>query len=184
MPTKEQISASVIEAARRGDGASRALIYRVHARFVANVAARALGSRGAAMDVTQDTFIHAFEGLHRLKDPGALRGWLAQIAIHQIRRRIRRDQLLRMVGVAKAPPSPLEGWPERLTVAEATLTLREIDRALSTIRPDARLAWLLRHVEGERLEDVAVALDCSLATAKRLIAQASERIAQLNQESP
>jgi RNA polymerase sigma-70 factor (ECF subfamily) len=40
------------------------------------------------------------------------------------------------------------------------------------------VAWTLRHVEGESLEEVAVLCDCSLATAKRRIASAHEKIKQ------
>jgi RNA polymerase sigma-70 factor (ECF subfamily) len=39
------------------------------------------------------------------------------------------------------------------------------------------VAWLLRHVEGERLQDVALACGCSLATAKRRIASAQAALA-------
>jgi DNA-directed RNA polymerase specialized sigma24 family protein len=38
------------------------------------------------------------------------------------------------------------------------------------------LAWSLRHLEGERLEDVAERCGCSLATAKRWIATAQARL--------
>jgi RNA polymerase sigma-70 factor (ECF subfamily) len=41
-----------------------------------------------------------------------------------------------------------------------------------------RLAWTLRHVEGERLEQVARQCGCSLATAKRRIAAAQDAIEQ------
>jgi len=35
-----------------------------------------------------------------------------------------------------------------------------------------RMAWMLRHVEGMPLSEVATHCDCSLATAKRRIASA------------
>ncbi|MGH7439658.1 MAG: sigma factor-like helix-turn-helix DNA-binding protein [Polyangiaceae bacterium] len=45
---------------------------------------------------------------------------------------------------------------------------------LGTLPTDDRIAWLLRHVQGERLQDVALACGCSLATAKRRIAAAQQ----------
>ena len=41
---------------------------------------------------------------------------------------------------------------------------------------DQRLAWSLRYVEGEKLEQVAEHCGCSLATAKRRISAAHARI--------
>jgi RNA polymerase sigma-70 factor (ECF subfamily) len=50
-------------------------------------------------------------------------------------------------------------------------------RVLETVRAEDRLAWLLRHVEGERLQDIALACGCSLATVKRRVASAQEALA-------
>jgi RNA polymerase sigma-70 factor (ECF subfamily) len=41
---------------------------------------------------------------------------------------------------------------------------------------EQRIAWALRHVEGEALEDVARACACSLATVKRRIAAVEEQL--------
>lgn len=56
--------------------------------------------------------------------------------------------------------------------------MSEVYRILDGIPACERLAWSLRHVEGERLEDVAEHRGCSLATAKRWIASAAARIQQ------
>jgi RNA polymerase sigma-70 factor (ECF subfamily) len=57
--------------------------------------------------------------------------------------------------------------------------LARIYRTLDEIAPDSRVAWILRYVEGERLEDVADACGCSLATAKRRIASAQELLMEV-----
>ena len=54
--------------------------------------------------------------------------------------------------------------------------MNEVYRALDAISAPERVAWTLRHVEGESLEEVALLCDCSLATAKRRIASAHEKI--------
>jgi RNA polymerase sigma-70 factor, ECF subfamily len=41
------------------------------------------------------------------------------------------------------------------------------------------VAWSLRHIEGERLDEVAALCECSLATAKRRIAAASVRLEEM-----
>jgi RNA polymerase sigma-70 factor (ECF subfamily) len=47
---------------------------------------------------------------------------------------------------------------------------------LDRLPVNERLAWSLRHIEGEQLESVAVLCGCSLATAKRRIAAAQQAV--------
>ncbi len=176
------LSADVIARAARGDGGCRELIYRAHAASIANVAARALRSRAAAEDIVQDTFVAAFEGLHRIKDPSALRGWLTQIAVHLMRRRWRRERVLAFVGYTREPAEALDTWVPEGTSADVRLMLRDVDSVLASLPEKVRVAWLLRNVQDEKLEDVAVAVGCSLATVKRWIAQADATIALWRQE--
>lgn len=54
--------------------------------------------------------------------------------------------------------------------------LSEVYEALDRLPADERIAWSLRHVEGEKLQNVANLCNCSLATAKRRIASAHARL--------
>ena len=54
--------------------------------------------------------------------------------------------------------------------------MSEVYGALDGLPARERVAWTLRHVEGESLEQVALLCDCSLATAKRRIASAHEKL--------
>ena len=62
------------------------------------MATRLLSKRSDADDVVQDTFVMAFQRIGSLRDPAALRGWLGQIAVSFVRRRLRRARLLRALG--------------------------------------------------------------------------------------
>ena len=48
--------------------------------------------------------------------------------------------------------------------------------ALGALPADLRIPWTLHHVEGETLPEVASMCEISLATAKRRIAEAAERL--------
>lgn len=54
--------------------------------------------------------------------------------------------------------------------------MAEVYRILDRLPAAERLAWSLRHVDGERLDEVAEHCGCSLATAKRRIAAVQARI--------
>jgi RNA polymerase sigma-70 factor (ECF subfamily) len=169
----------LVARAAAGDRWSRDVLYRRHVTYLLDLGARLLASRAEAEDVVQDAFVAGFSRLHALRDPAALRAWLTQIAVNLIRRRLRKAGLLRLFGMAGAgADAALEtlASPELGPDARAELAL--FDRALAAMGADQRLAWMLRHVEGLELTEVAAACGCSLATVKRRIAAAEARIGQ------
>jgi len=171
LPTDD---AGLVLAARAGDRRAEEQIYRRHVRYLGGLLNRLLGNCVEAEDALQETFVIALDRFSELRDPAALRGWLAQIAVSQARRRFRRAKLLRALGfhptgddavldLVAAPHAPAAAHAEVATLVQL----------VSRLGADERIAWLLRHVSGESLEDVAAHCDCSLATAKRRIAVAN-----------
>ena len=71
-------------------------------------------------------------------------------------------------------PSYLELVDDSQTSPEDRALLVGLYRCLDRLPLEQRLAWVLRHVQGEQLEDVARLCSCSLATAKRRIAAAED----------
>lgn len=166
---------SLVQGIRAGDAKSRELLYRRHVDYIAGMSVRLLRSIEEGEDVVQDTFVIAFDRLHMLRDPGALRGWLAAIAVSQVRRRLARQRLLGVFGLARAlDDAPLDELAIEDTSAEVRSELAALDIVLGRLPPKQRIAWMLRYVEDEPLEAVAVSCACSLATAKRWIAAADE----------
>lgn len=162
-----------------GDRRAEADLYRRYAPLLARVVERLLGSSQDAQDVLQDAFVIALEEIQRLRDPSALRSWLLQIAVRQVHRRFRRRRLRRLLGFedpeadARLDQLAAEGAPPEV-VAELAL----LDRALATVGPGERSAWMLRRIEGYALEEVAHLCGCSLATTKRRIAAVDLRVQQ------
>jgi RNA polymerase sigma factor (sigma-70 family) len=65
---------------RDGDQAALAALYDRHLRGVYDFVARVVRDPAAAEDITQMTFIRAWEGRHRLRDPVRFKAWLFTIA--------------------------------------------------------------------------------------------------------
>ena len=81
--------AQLVERCRAGDQASWALLIERYGRYVRAIAVRGYGLQDAdAQDVFQEVFVRTHRHLGRLRDPGALKPWLAQLT-----RRIAVDQL-------------------------------------------------------------------------------------------
>ena len=161
----------LVRRALRGDRWGREMLYRRHAGTLLAMTTRLLGNRGEAEEVVQDTFVTAFERLETLRDPAACGGWLAQIAVNQVRRRFRKLRLLRFLGLDRgADDATLEALADDSVPADERAELALVDRKLGAMKPEVRLCWTLRRVEGLELAEVASLAHCSLATAKRRIA--------------
>ena len=160
-----------------GDAASKEQLYLRHVRYIAGMAARILRSVDDAEDVVQETFVIAFSKLGSLRDRTAFRGWLASIAISQMHRLFARRRLLRLFGLDRGlDDAPLDELAREDSPVEARSELAALDLVLQQLPVKQRIAWMLRHVEGEPLEAVAEACRCSRATAKRWIAAADSRV--------
>ena len=161
----------------RGDRWAEEALYRRYVGTVYSTARRLLGNTVDAEDVVQDTFACAFEIWDQLRDPGRVKHWLLQIAVRKVHRRFRRRKLLRALGLDRSvDDATLESMARVDATAEARTELALLDVALRRLSPFERIAWMLRFVEGMKLEEVAQDCGCSLATAKRRIAAAQAKV--------
>lgn len=149
-------------------------LYEDYAAYVGAVASRILGRAGEVEDVVQDVFALAVRGLKRRDDEREIKGWLAKVTV---RRCLRQLRLRRLWGLLDSTPAPsYERLAEPSAGPEERQLVSEVYRALDRLSAAERVAWTLRHVEGETLEEVAALCECSLATAKRRIASAHEKL--------
>lgn len=149
-------------------------LYRRYAPYVAAIASRILGREGEVQDVVQDVFASAVKGLRFQEEPNQVRGWLAKVAVRTSMRKLRARNFWSLFDLAESPQYECladegAGPHERQLVAEVYQTL-------DSLAAKERVAWVLRYVEGESLEDAARLCDCSLATVKRRIAKAHSLI--------
>jgi RNA polymerase sigma-70 factor (ECF subfamily) len=145
-------------------------LYRQYATYVGAVASRILGRSAEVDDVVHDVFGSAVRGLRRREDAREIRSWLAKVTVRRCVRQLRLRRLWAFVDLSADPSydrlaDPGAGPEERYLVIE-------VYRALDRVPARQRVAWTLRHVEGESLDRVADLCGCSLATAKRWIASA------------
>src|SRR5256885_1917782 len=63
--------------------------FRAYAAYVAAIATRLLGRDDEVQDVVQETFLSALTGMERLREPDAVKGWLATVTVRIASRRLR-----------------------------------------------------------------------------------------------
>ncbi|GAC1358908.1 MAG: sigma-70 family RNA polymerase sigma factor [Polyangiales bacterium] len=145
-------------------------LYRQHSAYVAGIAYRLLGRDGDVDDVVQDVFLSAWKGIGALRDPGALKGWLATVTVRIARRKLRMRRLKQVFRLDDEPQ--YENVPAPGASPDEKVLLSRVYSLLDGLPVDQRLAWTLRFVERQQLDDVARLCGCSLATAKRRISAA------------
>lgn len=149
-------------------------LFRRFAPYVARVAMRVLGTQGDVDDLVQDVFLDAHRGLRKLREPQAVKGWLATVTIRKARRKIRRQRMLALIGL-DTPLDPELVFDPRQSPEERAL-IASAYRVLDNISADARIAWVLRCIEGEPLERVAELCGISRATAHRRVREAQDAL--------
>ena len=174
----ERPDGDLVEEARSGSRRAFEQLYRRHARMAFGMAHRLLAGRDVD-DAVQDAFVTAWERLDRLDDPQAFARWLGTIVVNAARRRLRRRALRDRLLPGHRDPIEQDRLVGHQASAEAAAELRSIYRVLERLSTDARLAILLRRVEGLTIPEVAHAMGRSPATVKRRIREAEEALARV-----
>ncbi len=168
-PSDDELVARV----RLGDEAAFSALYKRHARHVAGVVCRLLGSDANVEDIVQETFVIGLRQLDALREGSALRRWLTTIAVRRVKRdlagRYKRREL----------DAELEAVLPRASHSGAREELHALYRALEKLPDKLRVPWVLHHIEGETLPCVAELCDSSLTSVKRHIAAATERLQRM-----
>lgn len=179
VPDEDVSDGALVVAAVSGKRWAEELLYRRHVHSVSQTVATLLGRMSDCEDVVQDTFVEALSELRTLREPSAFRGWLLRIAVHKCHRRFRKRKLLRALGLDRGGDDvTLEHLASPALSAEHKAELGRLDAALRPLGERERSAWILRHVHGHELTEVAALSGVSLATAKRLLGRAQDRVAR------
>jgi RNA polymerase sigma-70 factor (ECF subfamily) len=158
--------------AKGEDTAAFTALYLRYARYIAGVAFQLLGDDGEVDDIVQETFVDAREGLAGLAEPAAVRRWLVVIAIRRVRRLLGRRQIRRWCARQIAEISP------RVSDPREAGSVDELYDALDRLPNKLRVPWVLTRIGDMGLEQAADACEVSVATLKRRLALADERLAR------
>lgn len=145
-------------------------LYTQHSRYIAGVVYRLMGDDGELDDIVQETFVDAIEGLTRLKDPTAVRAWLVTVAVRRSRRMLARRRRRMLFAFLTLDFAPHASDPRDRAPVD------DLYDALARVPADLRIPWVLHRVEHMSLPETAAACEVSLATVKRRIAEAEQRI--------
>ena len=162
----------VIHAARAGDVRAFATLVDMYYARCLRFAMHMLSSRADAEEAVQDTFVRVYRALPSYREQDAFEPWLFRILGNRCRTagaRQRRHAAVMEYGEV----------PERAMMArhDSDIAWREeIDRALQSLPPEQREAFLMRHVEGMSYEDMGAATGAGLSALKMRVKRACDAL--------
>ena len=163
----------VLRKAQRGDERAFTLILRAYEVPLFNYILRLVGDRSVAEDMTQEVFLRVFQGLPNFSLRSKFTTWMFQVAKNRVLDELRATERRPRATVALEDIPPLEVLDapfERLEAIDA------VWRAVEDLTVDLKMALLLRDVVGMAYNEIADALEITLATVKWRIYKAREEV--------
>lgn len=170
---------ALVRRAQGGDKAAFDDLIRRYERRIVTVAYRWVGQRDDALDLAQETFLHAYRALSGFRAESTFRTWLYQIVINLARNRRRwyaRHQVSRTVSwdqpAGEDPDAPplservADPAPNPRARAEASGFGERLQRALEKIPPEMKSVVVLRDMEERTYEEIAQILKQPVGTVK------------------
>lgn len=148
-------------------------VYDEHADAIFRYCLVRLGDRDLALDITQETFIRAWD--YSQKDPliKSMKALLFRIAQNLMIDHFRKKKAISLDLLVEAHMEPVldktQFWNERIDQ-------RELLRALNCLQPRSKDIVVLRYVEGFSIEEVAELMDLQYNHVSVLINRALKEL--------
>ena len=177
-----------IERLKRGESAAFETLVNERSGEIYGLLYRMTENPEEARDLTQETFLRAFQSIRSFRGDSDLRTWIYRIAINQARNRWRWWRRRRRDSTVSIDSTDENGKPalvatlkaENVQSPEQDTLAHERERilrnALKGLRRVYRETVILRDIEGFAYEEIAVALDISVGTVKSRLARGRQEL--------
>ncbi|MFL5662052.1 MAG: RNA polymerase sigma factor [Ktedonobacteraceae bacterium] len=167
--TIEQDEAQLVAASKQGNQDAFAQLVQQHQRRVFNLVFRMLQEYEEANEVTQETFLAAWQGLPSFRGDARFSTWLYRIAyncaLKQLEQR-RRDQALQVDLRAEYVVADRDQEERVDAELEARARQTAVHEQLSMLPAKYRIVLVLRHLQEKTYEEMAEILTLPVGTIK------------------
>jgi RNA polymerase sigma-70 factor, ECF subfamily len=165
----------LIQRILQGDAAAERQLYEAHVDRIFRLACRMTGDAALAEDLTQDTFIRAFDRLADFRGDGPLGGWLHRVATSVIFSALRkRKRVLEF----ERPEEDLSQYGREDVGGDPDLR-RQLGRAVASLDDNHRLVFVMHDMEGFTHQEIAAAMDTPVGTAKARLSRARSKLKEI-----
>ncbi|MDP9239844.1 MAG: sigma-70 family RNA polymerase sigma factor, partial [Actinomycetota bacterium] len=156
-----------------GDAAAFSALYERYVSRIYDFVRRTVRDQAAAEDLTQATFVQAYERRASLRDPAAVRAWLYRIAHNAAINHVTRSRMADELDELSAPPSTKPG-PEEVAVQRESADL--VWDAAASLEPRQYAVLDLTVRKGLTNAEVAEVLGVDAAQASVAVFRAREAL--------
>jgi len=155
-----------------GDAIAERQLYEAHVDRVFRLAYRMTGDATQAEDLTQDTFIRAFDRLGDFRGESPFAGWLHRVATSVILTALRHRKRRQSVESLREDLTTVSGAGQ----AEDPDLRRTLDRAVARLDDSHRLVFVMHDIEGYTHQEIASAMGTPVGTAKARLSRARQKL--------
>jgi RNA polymerase sigma-70 factor (ECF subfamily) len=166
--------AALVVAARAGESWAQEALFRRHSRMALGLAHRLLPQDDEVDDLVQDCFVSALKRLSALDNPQAFAAWLGSIVVRAVGKRLRRRRLLSRLGLRAPEEIDADAIAAPSVPGDVAVELRRVYAIVAQLPAEARVALILRRVDGLEVPEIARRMELSLSTVKRRLKLAEE----------
>ena len=173
--------AKLIQRVLAGDDTAFSALVKKHQKPVHALAWRKTGDFHVAEEITQDTFLKAYQNLSTLKEPQKFAGWLYVIAANYCKMWMRKKRLATQsledtnsAELEKATYSSYVIAENERTTAEARREV--VKKLLAKLQESDRIVITLYYLGGMTYEDISEFLGVSVSTIKSRLYRARQRL--------
>ena len=163
---------ALLERARGGDASAHRALYDAHVEQIYRLIYRLTGVEHLARELTQDTFIRAFQRIEGFRQEAAFGTWLHTIAMSVTLNELRRLKRER------ARTAPLEDATAiALSAPRSDPVLHaKVMEAVNDLPEGCRAVFLMHDAEGYTHEEIGAALGVTAGTSKAQLARARGKL--------
>jgi RNA polymerase sigma-70 factor (ECF subfamily) len=178
----EGMEAAVVAQVLAGDRDAFRTLVDAHSRSIFNLAYRMTGNEQDADEVVQETFLRAYKSLDRFEARSKFSTWVYRIAVNRCLDMLEKKKITGDYTISDdADPeeqtvqvASTDAGPERqLLSREAN---EKIASAMKLLTPTERIAFTLRHMEGQSIEEISRTLKVKENAAKNTIFRAVKKL--------
>lgn len=164
----EQDDASLVSASKRGDQEAFALLVQRHQRRVFNLVFGMVQQYEEASEITQETFLAAWQGLPSFRGEARFSTWLHRIAYNCALKQLEQRKRDKVLQSAMQAEQLIENRnPERADAVMETHARQALIQDLLARLPEKyRVVLVLRHLQEMTYEEMAEILTMPIGTIK------------------
>ena len=156
----------LVERCLQGDRSAFAAIVDRYSKQIHSIAYSMTHNHADADDLSQDTFVKAYENLRKFKSGTNFRSWICRIAVNSCIDHLRRGKRFSGTSLEDQADFLPDQNPTPQEDIESGELMENINSAVDSLPKAQRTVVILREIQGLGLKEIAEVMECSESTVR------------------